>query len=868
MAFNPFHRFRKHQKAFFAVLTIICMFVFVLQFGAGDPLTRMMDFFGAHKAQGAPVTTLNGVTFYTSDLDKLERRRQIADTFVRGILEQARETAFQEAANLEKAAGPEAKDPILAFILEGRQRRRFAQFLGEDLTPQAWLDQIRSSITILHESRKTKPDKAGLYDPLIAALNFEYWETNPDRPRNSFYFGGTTDPEDLLDFALWQQQADRLGIVLNTSDMLKALNRETGRPDFLLPDERARFIKQGFQELTEEELDGALIDEFRAVIAQEALLGEPASTRGPAFHGEGVDQSPATFSSLDFLQFFRENRTTLKVALLNVPVATFKSNVQGAPAENELSRLFEKYKEQEPAPERDEPGFKEPRRTCVEYVTARADSPFYQTLARNRIILPTVGRVGAFLNTYAAGGGVAWAAAASSLPPWTDEPVQREYDNYKERVPSWIHPALVNSVHDSSFLRAENFAALVGQIGVNGLTGAPVWTSGMTMEGSAFGHEIQARLRVIPASVLAGATAATNLLASASIAYPYTPPLASLQDIHAQMIDVALHVQAPILLHHNLALVVTKVYELRTKPEEARKFIDQAIKDYGLDHKAMSQLKDQYAIADDPALKVLKEAYAEAGVRQAPKFTFAQALFLGKGVYEPMLFSGEFGLVTTRGEQASWEVAKDPFLYWRTQDKAAQVRTLDEASADVKAAWARLEAQRLARKAAERIDAEVRKRNSPVDVVQFLREQKQGPVDELTNVSLLVQGVGPGRYQPYRPSAAIIAYPRRNFVETLLTMKKPGDSVVIRDQPESNYYVAVLLERSEPKIDNEFVEVYAKTPLRDSMMQRMFLEQRRRQFRTRLMDQLRAEAGPVNTSGRFKIPENLNLRRSEMTDEG
>ena len=35
MAFNPFHSFRKHQKVIFAVMTIICMFVFVLQFGRG-----------------------------------------------------------------------------------------------------------------------------------------------------------------------------------------------------------------------------------------------------------------------------------------------------------------------------------------------------------------------------------------------------------------------------------------------------------------------------------------------------------------------------------------------------------------------------------------------------------------------------------------------------------------------------------------------------------------------------------------------------------------------------------------------------------------------------------------------------------------
>ena len=47
MAFNPFHRFRKHQKVFFAALTIVCMFVFVLQFGTGDAIQRMLAWFGS-----------------------------------------------------------------------------------------------------------------------------------------------------------------------------------------------------------------------------------------------------------------------------------------------------------------------------------------------------------------------------------------------------------------------------------------------------------------------------------------------------------------------------------------------------------------------------------------------------------------------------------------------------------------------------------------------------------------------------------------------------------------------------------------------------------------------------------------------------
>src|SRR4051794_30575079 len=110
MAFNPFHRFRKHQKAFFAVLTIICMFVFVLQigFGRADPLTRLMDAFGAGRMRGEYVITLNSRKIYERDLTRAERGRQAANMYLRGVMELARESSFQEAMQQESAAKQEA----------------------------------------------------------------------------------------------------------------------------------------------------------------------------------------------------------------------------------------------------------------------------------------------------------------------------------------------------------------------------------------------------------------------------------------------------------------------------------------------------------------------------------------------------------------------------------------------------------------------------------------------------------------------------------------------------------------------------------------------------------------------------------------
>lgn len=878
MAFNPFHRFRKHQKAVFAVLTIICMFVFVLQFGRGDAIERLMNAFGAGRARGEYVTTLNGKKIYEQELTRTERNRQIANIFLNVVMQLAREQTFQDAKNQETAAKPEAKDSLVSQIIsESDTWRRFAGQFG--LTAETRLADIRRSITMLNALKKNKPEKAPLYDALIAALNYEYFELNPQRNPSAFFFGGSSSPEDLLDFILWKQQAERMGVVLNDADMRKAVNVEVGRADFvpltgpLLADERIRgAINRAYRGLPERELEAALIDEFRVAMVQEALLGEPGTTRGPSVPESGIEQAPVVFSPLEFLHYFRENRTTLKLAMLALPVSNFQAKVTAQPSEKELARLFEKYQDQEPVPERDAPGFKEPRRVKVEYVTASADSPFYQAAAINRLILPTTTRVGAYVNTLPAGGGVGWAASAAALLAYTRDPIEREYDKYKELLPSWIAPVTFGNtgqVHDTSLLRPETFAAFVGQTAASTLSATPLWLAPESAMSWAYRAEIQDRLRAIPASVLAGAVGATDPLAVASLALPFTPGVLSLRQVQGQMVELAKKELAPELLHENLFRVFTEIRNLKGKPEETRKFIDKSVKDLSLTRKEMTQAKDQYAIVDDPAMKALKDAFSVVSPRVTSKVPFDKAMFLGKGDYEALLFSSETGVVTGQQfEMFEWFRSPTPFVFWRTEDKPARVRTFEEARAEVTAAWKWQEAQRLARKEAERISDEAKKQASPATIVPFLREQKQGPVYELSGVCMLVRSIEPGRYQDYRIPGDIMQFPRANLLEMLMTMKKPSDSVVVRDRPEAHYYVAVLQERSVPGLDSEFVEAYEKTPLRDSDLQKRLLAQRRRQFRSRFMDQLRAEAGPVDGNGRFKLPANLNLRRATDADEG
>src|SRR6516165_2714146 len=81
MAFNPFHGFRKHQKAWFAALTIICMLTFVLCTGVGgDFASAFMRLFG--RQSGEPVAEMYGKKVYASQMLNLRVQRQMADEFM------------------------------------------------------------------------------------------------------------------------------------------------------------------------------------------------------------------------------------------------------------------------------------------------------------------------------------------------------------------------------------------------------------------------------------------------------------------------------------------------------------------------------------------------------------------------------------------------------------------------------------------------------------------------------------------------------------------------------------------------------------------------------------------------------------------
>src|SRR5262245_55706106 len=238
MAFNPFNWFRKHQKVIFAGLTILCMIVFIFQFGAGDPFTRALAWFGGGRAAGDVVTTMYGKKVYEGDLTRMERQRTIANQFILSAVSRGQEKARQ--AILEKELkSPGADSPLAGLdrVLQGiperlntlrsrpQQQRELLQIFQMTINE----DFKRLEEIATRDQVKENRARLDVVERVARILGFQRWrffEPPPQGLAQPLYFGGGTKLDDLLDFKLWLDQAGALGIKLTDADVLKEIVAE------------------------------------------------------------------------------------------------------------------------------------------------------------------------------------------------------------------------------------------------------------------------------------------------------------------------------------------------------------------------------------------------------------------------------------------------------------------------------------------------------------------------------------------------------------------------------------------------------------------------------------------------------------------
>lgn len=910
MAFHPFNWFRKHQKVIFAALTILCMFVFIGQFGAGDAVSRILDWVGASRATGDVVATMYNKKVYEGDLARLERHRKAANAVLRvmlvmpvpGTKQSAHDAVCQ--ALLKELSSPSATSPLLGLdkIVQAAQMRtgerildafrgmpqqnheRMASFLRMQI--QEDLSNVERKAAL--EAVTKDPDALNKLQRLARILGYQIWfldslfEPSGRTNQAPLIFGGGVKPEDLLDFRLWLHEADRLKINLTEEDVKKEVVADAAGAELFDANHTftsdplvVGFVRQNreLQIQSTAELLEAVRNEYRVAMAQGILLGNEPGLR--AYRTRmGTASSPALATPDEFLNFVREQRTNLRVQFLPISAASYLPQVTEKPSASELKSRFDRFKDQEPSLISREPGFKEPRRIVVDVLAGSPQDPYYRDLARQSVKdLLTLSQPRNRLAT---------ALAAVTNPSYgrlvtVFDPLRHEYeeDQSKNHVGWFDDPREIGLTRDkrmggfhyTSALKPAGLASLFGSLsGGSGLNAA----SSLALNAGVVEARTSLHFNLTMLLGLADPLHVLGAFSQLAVALPPpTPESLMLPQIVANFEERLAEGE----LNSNLSKVVQEVMKFRGKRgSEARKTANEEIaklaKKYHLRQSGMPGPLTFDGLTT--ALKK-KEKLGLDGVREAILSSFqgrtqrleavSATLFATFGSFEPR-------------QQFAPEPSKEVFVWWRSEDLEPRARKFSEVEDQVVLAWRMERARQLARQKAEQLEDEINKGKLDVAAAQkVLATQKQGTLFELDNVAQLVppREVLAARATEYRayqvPEEKMdhLEFPPLDLAKQLMVLKRPGQATVITDMPAKTFYVAVLLERSVPTIE-DFKAIYAKTPTSDTLYER-FLAQRRQEYRKTVLEQLRREAvgrddKKLDRDGRFKLSDAITKRES------
>jgi hypothetical protein len=920
MAFNPFHRFRKHQKAFMVFLTVMTMIIFVFSFGAGDVVHRGLAWFGNLRGSGKVVTSLYGSKIRESEIRAVQDRREAAHKFMMYCLQVEAPLAqlgmpmtisgtlvtavrslnqqFQKAKGEETLPFPLAVQPIVAEYLarnDPLDRTRFFMTL-QTLTDGQRQEQVDRSLRSLRDQFDHPGDATAEQlhnmETVVQALAFEGWTLSTKRGNNELYFGGHYPfrTDELLDFLIWKHQADRMGIELTEADVIREVNQATGNQNVLDPEQSferndvvLRFAtpadrqRQARPGATASDLLQALRDEFRVQMAREALIGHGAGVRAFRNEAEPVRVSPAAATPDQFLQYFRDQRTTLKATFLPINVEDFVPLIKQEPSEEVLRDLYNQGKDRVAEPDSDKAGFREPRRVQLQFASLSPESAFYKKAGREMAEHLSIYsdparsaalRVAAGFNTYAAGGLPAWAGLA--IVPSAIDPLREEYETYRNAEKDRIRDGLGSpfDLRDRTppSSRPEFAAAAVGQF-LTARGGTITQLGGLaTLPGADALHR-QAILFAFGSSVLAGgASSPLSGLALPTAFYHSPRPQSEVQPFLLQRYEEK---QARDIMRTNLDAFLAELPKLKDKPTEAQEYVKKSVTKFGLENfqTTAAEPESRYQIVDDQAYKTLDKAFEELRKENRGRTFMPQ--------YPPLVdqLFNETAPISVY-QPSPFAVGKDTWVFWKTQDKPAHERSFVQVRDEVLAAWRLGRARTLAADRAQKVLQALQAAEHPdneQEIRRILREQrlagepKLGEPFELKGISHLVRKddvmigrIGAPDYRPYQVPADKIAYPPEDFVDRLMTLKKPGDALILRDRPVKHYYVAVLDVRDVPQ-RREFFELY-DLPALSNPIWRQMMDQRRTDYQRELMKQLRAEAGPVNSEGNLEVASDFHLR--------
>jgi hypothetical protein len=608
MAFNPFVTFQKNQKFWMAAILLLCMitFVFCTGLGGSDLGERLIYWL---KKRGPTLVALNGQNLTYEDFARLRVQRRMVNEFMRQCADVAVKDITQKMQEFAKQ--PAGNDPKK-----------------------------------VEERKKVLTELSAYQLSLIERLR---------KPR---FFDGGDKFDELIDFKVWQTQADRLGINLLEEDVDLMVRMEFFSPkyDFISYEQlqRAEYAaRQGNQNESHQSLRKALREEYRVRLAQLALYEMQASNfyqnRAMPFVDPALPtQQRAQITLAQLWKVYQEKRAEFDVTLIPIPVADFKGEISD-PGNVELQKLFDRYRTQPYDPTNPSPSYQEPPEVKAEFIMADPTSPAYAGLARARFLVEAVSPLAwnpmqsPVLVAARYGGAVAAEKVRLEevLKGLSQGKALDLYGAAELGAPHYLWPL-------AAHLAARDPAAIAGAVGkvpaglaAPGLAGVPAF-SGMLAQAMVrhpaaleAAQAAEEKRRLLPYATIAASAASgqpfdivTAALVSLKAHYendaPFgaapqltvrtEPQLLPLPVLEADLSKVLESQMAEKWASRNL-LAVKAELDKSTKPEAIKRVLKEAIPKYALTHVVTGQEKgsrafySRYDIDQAPELKPLKDSF-------------------------------------------------------------------------------------------------------------------------------------------------------------------------------------------------------------------------------------------------------------------
>jgi hypothetical protein len=927
MAFNPFHSMRRNSKAILAVVTIFIMVIFVLSSGiaGGDFFNDVLPRMLGGQGKNPTYAQIFGSKVRASEADATMAYRRAANQFMLA----ARDKAFTRTMRrLNQQIGtPGELKPETAEVLREIVANRLSIFeTGPERNPMSRFDfekyrllalvmaspgidpqnqqlmeaRIKASALMTLGQRLSKEETRGKdYHAVQQVQRILFTEGRQFAGQQQPYFSifstdGTLNLEDALVFEMFLKKADELGIHYPTNVVNQLIQIDLLHN--LEPSDAAvveQDMRRGGRVLSSDDILKAIGDEFRVrAVVDVHLFGASQGLRN------------AEVTPLEFFHFYKDNRTEMTLNLVEVPVASFVPKVTAQPTNEELKKLYDQYKSKEYDQRLDTPGFRDPVKVKVEWIATTANSAYYE---QNAKVVDGLTRLAAGfvppLGTDPASG-IAQVAAPHL---WESLKMRAEYDRIvtqNSNEGGWDR-YYFSTPHETSKTDRNTIAAAIGQIGLaHDPFNAAVHAS---LAESVFNHvanTVEARTRVAIGMplVLAGYSPTPfNLLPSLAPAAASIPRIPGLEAYAKKIRDDLNQGTITRLFGDDIDEFKVRLRKIRTekkdgkdkKIDDVRKetdaYVQQFVKDRGLQYGKSQEFRDRLTVHTDPGLKPLLDRASPPLGPLAPN-PWDRSFFEGLPqnaslstpglLFEPRWFPpGEIDpdilrqiggrnidprlleSLTDRPPNNPKEVG---YLTWRSDYAPAKTwQRYDEAPAGVKAkvldAWKFQKARELAKAEAERLATEFRtlaktelrdKSNAPAFLNGVSEKTAGYKKIELTRVAPILEESSRDprfarQYTAYNLPSKDIYFPGTMQKELLDLRTKPvGETVVVSDQPKGNFYVSTTVDKKEPTFSEFASRVYAKsaTEMETDTLYREYVAAQTRQVLFTMIGRLKVES--------------------------